>query len=134
MLQAKQYYLDQFKNGPIIHQFIAKRMNNKFSKISVAQIRDELIEEGVIQFFRKDPGKNGKYDYWYELTGKQPVAKKQQIGSVVVDAFWPEGWKKSTNNAFNWRAKGQTTFTKREIVQTQQKYTPHPQVIVYSKA
>ena len=126
---AKQYYLKQLENGPVSHRTITKRFTGKFLE-SAAQIKDELVAQGLIVFTEKKLQANGRYAYFFKLTGKQFVAEIQHND---VEA-WEDGTAKSKNNAFNWRGKEQTIMSKREIVLAQQKYHNNYLITIYSRA
>ena len=126
---AKQYYLKQLENGPVSHRTITKRFTGKFLE-SAAQIKDELVAQGLIVFTEKKLQANGRYAYFFKLTGKQFVAEIQHND---VEA-WEDGTAKSKNNAFNWRGKEQTIMSKREIVLAQQKYHNNYPITIYRRA
>ena len=126
MFQAKQFYLEQLKKGPMKHRSIMKRMAGRFDD-SPAEVRDELLKDGLIVAvsYSLIKGTN-KRNYVYQLTN---ISEKM----IKVDR-WPCGQVKSKGNAFDWRNKDQSLYTKREIVQAQQVYKGNNQVIVYSRA
>lgn len=127
---AKQYYLEQLKNGPVSHRLIMVRMSNRFEE-SPAAIKDALIKEGLIVCVKTARQGNGKLAYYHDLTGKKFVPEKTQVHSTS----WEDGTAKSTGNAFDWRTKEQGIFTKQQIAQMQQKQVGNnKQVIVYSRA
>jgi len=139
MLQEKRFYLEQLKNGPCSHRLIMSRMASRF-ECSVAAVRDELIEDGLIVLHsKKRIGATSKHDYFFKLTKKKFVVGKQQIEVPkqqvhVVEDCWPDGQPKSLDNAFNWRNKEQGLYSKRELVVAQQKYHNNSQITVYSRA
>ena len=128
MLPAKQYYLEQLKDGPVSHRTITKRMTGKY-RDSAAGIKDALVAEGIIVCVKKVLQANGKYNYHHQLTGKTIVAQKQQENSDQ----WDDGQAKSTGNAFNWRGPS-VVFKKQELAQLQQKYQGNNPITIYSRA
>lgn len=134
MLQEKQFYLDQLKDGPIGHRKIAARMSERF-KISPTIVRDALIKEGLIKLHdKKYIGNTQRFNYFYRLTNKPVVEMQQETQTIVVEKFWPDGWPKSQDNAFNWRGKEQQIFSKAQLAQMQQKQTSNNSTNVYSRA
>ena len=135
MLQAKRFYLDQLKDGPVGHRTIMRRMQGKFSE-SATLVREALIADGLIFLHsKKRIGTTQKFEYSYKLTNTKPIVLKEQaIKSQVIEGFWPDGWPKSKGNAFDWRSKEQSIFTKAQIAQMQQKQTANRPMIVYSRA
>lgn len=128
MLSAKKFYLKQLENGPKSHREITKKMSGKFTE-SAAEIKNELVAQGVIEFTHKELLSNKRYGHFHKLTGKNLVEIKQDDSTT-----WEDGTPKSTNNFFNWRNKEQAIFTNREIVIAQQVYQHHHPVTVYSRA
>jgi len=132
MFQAKQFYLDELKDGPKAHRGIANKMTSRF-EVSTAKIRDELVEEGLIAVVsHKIIGSTNKRDYAYKLTGK---SLKQETPDV---AYWSDGLVKSTGNAFDWRNGESNMFSKQEIANQRNagkphNYNPHP-VSAYARA
>lgn len=135
MLQAKRYYYEQLKNGPVGHRKIMSRMQNKFSESATA-VREALLADGLIVLdSKKRIGTTQKFEYFYRMASKKPVVfEKQDIKSQVVEGFWPDGWPKSQGNAFDWRNKEQSIFTKAQIAQMQQKQTANNPMTIYSRA
>lgn len=130
MLPAKQYYLEQLKNGPVSHRTITKRMTGKY-RDSAAGIKDALIADGIIVCVKKVLQSNGKYAYHHKLTGKSFVVQKQ----LEQSDQWDDGSVKSIGNAFDWRSKEQVIYSKSQISQIQQKQVGNNrQVTVYSRA
>lgn len=131
MLQAKQFYLDQLKDGPLSHRKIMNRMAGRFTESSVA-VRDALISEGMIQVEAyMNIGKSKKRDYIYKLTGKQTVTDN----SIE---FWDEGHVKSKGNAFDWNNGKISLFTKQDIANARNQgrpanYNPFP-ITTFSRA
>ena len=129
MLPAKQYYLEQLKDGPVSHRTITKRMTGKYLD-SAAGIKDALVADGIIVCVKKVMQSNGKYAYHHKLTGKSFVVQKQHEHSDV----WDDGLAKSKGNAFDWRGPS-IIFSKAQIAQMQQKQVGNNrQVTVYSRA
>jgi hypothetical protein len=128
VLPAKLYYLEQLKDGPVSHRTITKRMTGKY-RDSAAGIKDALVADGIIVCVKKVLQSDGKYNYHYELTGKQFVAQKQQENSD----HWDDGQAKSTGNAFDWRGPS-VAFKKQELAQLQQKYQANNPITIYSRA
>jgi hypothetical protein len=132
MLQAKRFYLDQLKHGPKSHRTIMNNMASKF-EVSTAQIRDELVKEGLIVLDQyRNIGLTDKRNYSYKLTGKRLG------GTDQTEQCWPEGHAKSTGNAFDWRSKECTLLSRQEIANSRNagrphNYNPHP-VTTYSRA
>ena len=135
MLQEKQFYLDQLKDGPVGHRHIMGRMSTRFN-ISAVAVRDALIRDGLIEVVgKKRIGSSQKFNYMMALIDENAVVEMQQPKTHVIEDCWPDGWPKSKNNAFNWRNKEQQIFTKAQIPQMQQKQVASSsKVIVYSRA
>ena len=135
MLQAKRFYLNQLKDGPVGHRTIMRRMQSKFSE-SATLVREALIADGLIYLHsKKRIGATQKFEYSYKLTNSKPIVLKEQaIKSQVIEGFWPDGWPKSQGNAFDWRSKEQSIFTKAQIAQMQQKQKPNSPMTIYSRA
>ena len=132
MLQEERYYLDQLRKGPKGHRQIAKTFILKFDA-SAAKTRDELVRKGLIVMLTKQPiGKTNRYNYIMKLTNRNVVEKPH---TVVIEGCWPDGSVKSTGNAFDWRSKGQSIFTKAQIAQMQQKQVSNSfPITTYSRA
>lgn len=132
MLQAKRFYLDQLKHGPKSHRTIMNNMASKF-EVSTAKIRDELVKEGLIVLDQhKNIGLTDKRNYVYKLTGKKLGDKKQ------VEECWPDGHVKSRGNAFDWRNRETTLFSRQDIANARNtgkptNYNPHP-ITTFSRA
>lgn len=141
---AIQYYLDRLKSGPQNDKKIQNMVNQKFN-VSAASIRNKLIEDGVIEM------KIGGYDnkrlrniFIVSLVDKNKVKfiqeqPKHEMKSIVIETHWPEGWRKSRNNAFDWRNTAQGLFSKAELAAMQTKIKSNPSfssggIHVYSKA
>jgi hypothetical protein len=132
MLQEKQYYLKQLENGPISHKRISNRMKTRFAT-SPAMVKDELLRSGHIELaFTKRTGETNKLDYFFKLTNKKLDGSMME--EKAISTVWDDGTQKSRGNAFDWRNSGSTLYSKREIVQAQQKYQPNQQIITYSRA
>jgi predicted transcriptional regulator len=130
VLQEKLYYLKQIEDGCTNHRTIMKKMVRKF-ETSATVVRDALIAEGLIEFVRKELLSNGRFAYFYRLTGKELVVPKQQDCGTT----WADGTAKSTGNAFDWRNKEQGIFTKAQIAQMQQKQVSNSfPITTYSRA
>lgn len=132
MLQAKRFYLDQLKHGPKSHRTIQNNMTNKF-QVSASKIRDELIKEGLIVLDHyKNIGLSDKRNYTFKLTGKR-------LGDTTqTEQCWPEGHAKSTGNAFDWRNRETTLFSRQDIANARNagkptNYNPHP-ITTFSRA
>lgn len=127
MFQAKQFYLEQLKDGPTSHRTITKRMTGKFD-VGAASVCDELLKEGriVAESYSLIKGTN-KRNIVYRLTD-HAHAKVEDLDR------WPCGQVKSKGNAFDWRNKEQSIFSKREVVIAQQVYHNHSQITIYSRA
>lgn len=132
MLQAKRFYLDQLKYGPKAHRTIMNNMASKF-EASTAQIRDELLKDGLIE---PDHIKNitlkDRRNWSYKLTGKKVGQDMQET------QYWSDGMVKSTNNVFNWRSKESTLMSKQDIANARNagrphNYNPYP-VSAYTRA
>lgn len=130
MLQEKQYYLEQLKDGPLNHRKIMNRMLDKFN-VSASKVRDDLINEGyIVMTSSKRIGTTQKIDYFYKLTDKR-LPKPKVVETTLIEDCWPDGWPKSRNNAFNWRTGQKSMFSKKEIADSTNKgkpanYNPHP--------
>ena len=128
MFQAKQFYLEQLKDGPVSHRIITWRLKQKFNDSSVL-IRNALLEDDLIKLMGSKKRKDGKNDYIYELTGKELVAEEQK-----PQTEWDDGTARSIGNAFDWRNKSSTLFNKQELAIMHQQYRPTQHMIVYSRA
>lgn len=128
MLPAKQYYLEQLKDGPVSHRTITKRMTGKYLE-SAAKIKDALIADGIIVCVKKILQPDGKYNYHHELTGKVNVVEMQHEYSDV----WDDGSTRSTGNAFDWRGPS-IVFSRQELAHLQQKYQNNNPITIYSRA
>jgi len=132
MLQAKRFYLDQLKHGPKSHRTIMNNMASKF-EVSTAKVRDELVMEGLIVLDQyKNIGLTDKRNYVYKLTGKKLGDKMQ------IEQRWPDGHVKSTGNAFDWRNRETTLFSRQDIANARNagkptNYNPHP-ITTFSRA
>jgi hypothetical protein len=134
MLQEKQFYLDQLKDGPVGHRHIMGRMSTRFN-ISSVVVRDALIRDGLIQVVaKKRIGSSQKFNYMMALVNKDAVVEMQRPQTQVIEDCWPDGTAKSKGNAFDWRNKGQSIFTKAQIAQMQQKQKPNSPMTIYSRA
>ena len=135
---AKLYYLEQLKLTNDHHRRIANRMASRF-QISAAEVRDELLEEGYIEFQKVvRMGETQKNNYFYVLTDKQYSYTEEPKVQKTVSNFWSDGTPKSRGNAFDLStAKG--LFTKTELAASVNKgkpnnYNPPAQIIAYSRA
>lgn len=136
MLQEKQFYLKQLEGGKVSHKRISNRMREKFS-ISPALIKDELLRSGHIELdYTKRTNNTNKLEYFFKLTGKKlvEIAPQIEIEQKSPEMFWADGTPKSKGNAFDWRNVNSKLFTKREIVQAQQKYHNNNPITIYSRA
>jgi len=78
MLQEKQFYLDQLKDGPVGHRHIMSRMSTRFN-ISAVAVRDALIRDGLIEVVgKKRIGSSQKFNYMMALIDKDAVVEMQQ--------------------------------------------------------
>lgn len=142
--RAIAYYLDRLKNGPENDKRIQNMVNQKFN-VSAAAIRNKLIADGVIEL------RVGGYDqkrlrniFIVELVDQSKVKfvkdiKPVETKSIVIDSHWPEGWKKSHGNAFDWRNTAKGLFSKSELAVMQTKIKANPaftgdSVHTYSRA
>ena len=135
---AKLYYLEQLKLTNDHHRRIANRMATRF-QISAAEVRDELLEEGYIEFQKVvRMGETQKNNYFYVLTDKQYSYTEEPKVQKTVSNFWSDGTPKSRGNAFDLStAKG--LFSKTELAASLNKgkpnnYNPPAQIIAYSRA
>jgi len=135
---AKLYYLEQLKLTNDHHRRIANRMATRF-QISAAEVRDELLEEGYIEFQKVvRMGETQKNNYFYVLTDKQYSYTEEPKVQKTVSNFWSDGTPKSRGNAFDLStAKG--LFSKTELAASLNKgkpnnYNPTSQIIAYSRA
>ena len=135
---AKLYYLEQLKLTNDHHRRIGNRMATRF-EVSAAEIRDELLEEGYIQFQKVvRMGETRKNNYFYVLTDKQYSYTEEPKVQKTVSNFWSDGTPKSRGNAFDLStAKG--LFSKTELAASVNKgkpnnYNPQVQIIAYSRA
>ena len=127
-----KFYMDCLKEPNMPHRKVHNRMSSKF-KTSPAAVKDALLRGGfiVLDHFKRE-AKSNKFAYYYKLTGKQlngveaPVQEESNV--------WLDGTPKSTNNAFDWRKNNSTLYSRRELVQAQQKYSNNTQITVYSRA
>lgn len=136
MLQEKRYYLKQLESGPLSHRKIMNRMLDKFD-VSVATVRNELLAEGLIVLHSvKRIGSTQKMDSTYKLTNKKMIPNNPQ--PIVFDGCWPDGSKKSTENAFNWNNGQKSIFSKKDVADSLNKgkpanYNPNP-ITTFSRA
>ena len=128
MFQAKQFYLEQLKDGPLTHKILTRRLQQKF-RYSAVEVREALLRDQLIELVDKQKRKDGRYNYRYKLTGKELVAEKPQL-----ETEWDDGTAKSSGNAFDWRSKSFSLFNKQELAVLQQSYKPMNQIIAYSRA
>jgi hypothetical protein len=128
VFQAKQFYLEQLKDGPLTHKILTRRLQQKF-RDSAVEVREALLRDKLIELVDKQKRKDGRYNYRYKLTGKELVAEKPQL-----ETEWDDGTAKSSGNAFDWRSKSFSLFNKQELAVLQQSYKPMNQVIAYSRA
>jgi hypothetical protein len=109
-------------------------MREKFAT-SPAAVKNELLRNGHIELdYTKRSGDNNKLDYYFRLTGKKLTGEEVQIEQESPEIFWADGTPKSKGNAFDWQNVNSKLFTKREIVQAQQKYHNNHPITVYSRA
>jgi hypothetical protein len=128
VFQAKQFYLEQLKDGPLTHKILTRRLQQKF-RYSAVEVREALLRDQLIELVDKQKRKDGRYNYRYKLTGKELVAEKPQL-----ETEWDDGTAKSSGNAFDWRSKSFSLFNKQELAVLQQSYKPMNQIIAYSRA
>lgn len=135
---AKLYYLEQLKLTKDHHRKIANRMASRF-EVSVAEVRDELLAEGYIEFQRVvRMGDARKNNYFYVLTNRQYSYTDEPKPQKPVNNYWSDGTPKSRGNAFDLStAKG--LFSKTELAASVNKgkpnnYNPPAQIIAYSRA
>jgi len=135
---AKLYYLEQLKLTNDHHRRIANRMATRL-QVSAAEVRDELLEEGYIEFQKVvRMGETQKNNYFYVLTDKQYSYTEEPKVQKTVSNFWSDGTPKSRGNAFDLStAKG--LFSKTELAASVNKgkpnnYNPPAQIIAYSRA
>jgi len=135
---AKLYYLEQLKLTNDHHRRIGNRMATRF-EVSAAEVRDELLEEGYIEFQKVvRMGETQKNNYFYVLTDKQYSYTEEPKFQKTVSNFWSDGTPKSRGNAFDLStAKG--LFSKTELAASVNKgkpnnYNPPAQIIAYSRA
>lgn len=128
MLQAKQFYLDQLKNGPLTHKILARRLQNNFAD-SPVKVRDSLIAQNLIELVGKKKRTDGRYNYSYKLTGKVLVEQGHQSSNQ-----WDDGTMKSCGNAFSWRDKPCSLFNKQELANMHQKFRANSPITIYSRA
>ena len=138
MSKQRQFFIEVLQKGPLSFKQISRRMKEKFS-CSAVSIRDELIENGVIQehsfYIRKD----GKRECKFELTGK---GINQEILFEIKkpeSMFWEDGTPKSKFNAFDWKNTSIGLYSSGELsaVENGRRWgikTSNAQVNVYSKA
>lgn len=141
---AMQYYLNRLKNGPTNDKLIQNMINQKFN-VSGSSVRNKLIADGVIELKIDgyDP-KRMRNIFMVSLIDKNKAKfveepKIQEVKSIVIDTHWPEGWKKSHGNAFDWRNTAKGLFSKAELAVMQTKIKANPNftgdsVHTYSKA
>ena len=134
MLQEKQFYLKQLEGGKISHRRISNRMREKF-RTSPAAVKDELLRTGHIELdCTKRTGETNKLDYFFKATGKKLSDVEVHIEQKAPEIFWADGTPKSKGNAFDWRNANSKLYSKREIVQAQQKYHNKNPITIYSRA
>ena len=141
--KAIKYYLDRLKDGPENDKRIQNMVNAKFS-VSAAAIRNKLIEEGAIELevsgYDNKRQRNVFTVRLVNATKAKFVAepKQKQIKSIIIDTHWPEGWRKSSGNAFDWQNTAQGLFSKQELAAMQAKIKANPGfssgIHIYSKA
>lgn len=140
---AMQYYVERLRKGPENDKKIQNMINQKF-RVSGAVIRNKLIADGVIEM------KVGGYDYKrlrnifiVSLVDQNKVKfveeEQPKTKSIIIETHWPEGWKKSHGNAFDWKNTAQGLFSKAELAAMQTKIKANPyftgdSVHTYSKA
>lgn len=109
-MSPKEFYLNCLRNGPMKHKNIYKQMKNLFD-CNPTEIRNSLLAEGLIHEKGSTKRKDGKTDFAYALTGKQPkvVVKKKE------SMTWEDGTMKSRFNAFDWQNTARGLFGKGEI-------------------
>ncbi len=135
---AKLYYLEQLKLTNDHHRRIANRMATRF-QISAAEVRDELLEEGYIEFQKVvRMGETQKNNYFYVLTDKQYSYTEEPKVQKTVSNFWSDGTPKSRGNAFD-LSTARGLFSKTELAASVNKgkpnnYNPTSQIIAYSRA
>lgn len=116
---CKQDYLSFFKDGPLKHRAAAQRLAWRYSGVSAAALRDQMIVEGYIRLVSVKKKLDGNYIRTYgiyEMTGKKFKAHVQPIVQTSNNPFfWEDGTPKSKGNAFNWRGIGSNLFTKAEL-------------------
>jgi hypothetical protein len=131
MLQEKQFFLEQLKDGPLALRKIANRMKRRFGA-SPASIKDVLLLEGfIVLSHTQREGAMQKINHYFMLTGKKMAVPKPKI--AVYSDTWEDGTVKSKGNAFDLSRKESTMFNKHEIAQMRQKYNNH-QITTYSRA
>lgn len=132
MFQEKQFYLKQLEKGPVSHKRITNRMKSRFNT-STAIVKDELLRSGHIELaFTKRTGETNKLEYFFKLTNKKLDGSMME--EKPISTVWEDGTQKSKGNAFDWRNSGSTLYSKREIVQAQQKYHNNFSITAYSRA
>lgn len=132
MLQEMKFYMECLKEPNMPHRKIHNRMFTKF-KTSPAAVKDALLRGNFIVLdYMKREAKSNKFAHYYKLTGKQlnGIEAPAQEESKV----WEDGTPKSMNNAFDWRKNNSVLYSRREIVQAEQKYNHNKQITVYSRA
>jgi predicted transcriptional regulator len=128
VLQAKQFYLEQLKNGPLTHKILARRLQKNYSE-SPVDVREALLREELIELVTRKKRSDGRYNYTYKLTGKEFVIKKHHESTQ-----WEDGTMKSCGNAFNWRDKACNMFNKQELANMHQKFKANSPITIYSRA
>lgn len=132
MLQEMKYYMDCLKTPNTNHRKISNRMSTRFN-VSPASVKDALVRGGYIVLdYTKREGETRKFNHYYKLTGKKLTQTAQQEKTKTSE--WEDGTPKSSHNAFDWRNSNSSLYSRREIVQAQQKYHNNSQITVYSRA
>jgi predicted transcriptional regulator len=128
VLQAKQFYLEQLKNGPLTHKILARRLQKHYSE-SPVKVRESLLSEDLIELVTKKKRTDGRYNYTYKLTGKELVMQEHHASNQ-----WADGTMKSSGNAFSWRDKACSLFNKQELANMHQKFRANSPITIYTRA
>lgn len=141
--KAIEYYIDRLRAGPENDKKIQNMINQRFN-VSAATIRNKLIADGVIKMRTAGyDNKRLRNIFVVELIDQNKAKfvkePEQKTKSIIIETHWPEGWKKSHGNAFDWRNTAQGLFSKAELAVMQTKIKANPaftgdSVHTYSKA
>lgn len=110
MVKEKQFYLDCLKNGKKQHRNVYDAMKLRFD-VNPTNVRNSLLAQGYIKEAGFSVRKDGKRNYFYELTGKKITQEKPKSDPYQ----WEDGSMKSQGNAFNWQSYARGLYSPGEI-------------------